>query len=87
MNAQTKMSVKGQVVIPKDVRDALAWENGVELDVIKGANSVTLRPKSTKRKAMTWTEFRKTVPPHEGPSIPEEEWAEAIGEMFRKEWR
>jgi AbrB family looped-hinge helix DNA binding protein len=87
MNAQTKMSVKGQIVIPKDVRDALSWEQGMEFDIIQGRNSVTLKPVVAKRKTMTWEEFRRGLPKHEGPPIPESEWDEAIAEMFRKDWR
>jgi len=43
MNAQTKVSAKGQVVIPKDVRDRLHWAPGTPLDVIEKAGSVTLK--------------------------------------------
>ncbi len=42
MNAQTRVSAKGQVVIPKDVRDRLHWAPGTPLDVIEKAGSVTL---------------------------------------------
>jgi AbrB family looped-hinge helix DNA binding protein len=86
MSQHVKMSVKGQVVIPKDVRDALGWPQGVELDVIKGRDSVTLRPKSKKRKTLTIEEFRKLVPPYEGAYVPESEWRGAIEQMFREEW-
>jgi AbrB family looped-hinge helix DNA binding protein len=86
MSQHVKMSVKGQVVIPKDVRDSLGWPMGVELDVIKGRDSVTLRPKAEKRKTITMAEFRKTVPPYDGPFISESEWRGAIEQMFRDQW-
>ena len=81
------MSVKGQIVIPKDVRDALAWGQGMEFDVIRGTNSVTLKPKAKARKTMTWAEFKRRVPKYDGPYIPEEDWEIGIAEMFRKEWQ
>jgi AbrB family looped-hinge helix DNA binding protein len=86
MNAQTKMSVKGQVVIPKDVRDALAWKDGMEFDVIKGLNSITLKPKAQPRKRISFEELKARLPKYDGPYIPESEWEEGIAEMFRKEW-
>lgn len=45
MNAFTKLSDKGQVVVPKASRDRLGWQPGVELEVIESADSVTLRPR------------------------------------------
>ncbi len=44
MNAQTKLSAKGQVVIPKDVRDRLRWAEGMKLAVVESSGSVTLIP-------------------------------------------
>jgi AbrB family looped-hinge helix DNA binding protein len=53
MNTQTKVSAKGQVVIPKDVRDRLNWAEGTRLDVVESAGSVTLVPlKSRLRPSM-----------------------------------
>lgn len=45
MNAFTRLSDKGQVVVPKASRDRLGWQPGVELEVIESADSVTLRPR------------------------------------------
>jgi AbrB family looped-hinge helix DNA binding protein len=87
MNAQTRLSGKGQVIIPKDVRDALHWEDGLELEVVKGANSVTLKPKAEPRERITFEEFKRRLPKYDGPYIPEEEWAEGIADMFRREWK
>jgi AbrB family looped-hinge helix DNA binding protein len=44
MNTQTRLSAKGQVVIPKDVRDALGLKPGMRLDVSTQGSSVTLKP-------------------------------------------
>jgi AbrB family looped-hinge helix DNA binding protein len=45
MTAMTKVSAKGQVVIPKDVRDRLRWPQGTELEVVDGPAGVMLRKK------------------------------------------
>lgn len=47
----TTLSSKGQIVIPKEIRDALHWEAGTRLTLVPGASGVTLRavPKETGR--------------------------------------
>jgi AbrB family looped-hinge helix DNA binding protein len=56
MNAITKMSAKGQVVIPKDVRDRLHWLEGTQLKVVESGNAVTLSP------AKSWLKPRNPLP-------------------------
>lgn len=46
----TKLSAKGQVVLPKRVRDELGWEIGTEFVVERSGTGVTLRPKASVRK-------------------------------------
>ncbi|CAG7857428.1 hypothetical protein MCAMS1_02241 [biofilm metagenome] len=40
-----KLSSKGQVVIPKEVRDELHWKIGTELVLVPSANGISLRNK------------------------------------------
>lgn len=42
----TKLSSKGQVIIPKGVRGARRWEVGLELQVIDTGDGILLRPKA-----------------------------------------
>ena len=69
MNAFTKLSSKGQVVIPKDVRDALGWSEGQPLTVRHSGGRAILEPTVPKRETITWEEFRRRVPKYEGPPV------------------
>jgi AbrB family looped-hinge helix DNA binding protein len=40
----TKLSSKGQVVLPKPVRDARSWKPGTELAVEETTDGILLRP-------------------------------------------
>lgn len=42
--ASTRMSSKGQVVIPREVRERHAWGPGTEFTVEEAGNVVVLRP-------------------------------------------
>jgi AbrB family looped-hinge helix DNA binding protein len=48
--AKTKLSTKGQVILPKSVRDHLRWPPGTELSVEETADGVFLR-RAAKRPA------------------------------------
>jgi AbrB family looped-hinge helix DNA binding protein len=41
----TRVSSKGQVVLPKAIRDAHGWSPGTELLIEDGPNGVLLRPR------------------------------------------
>jgi AbrB family looped-hinge helix DNA binding protein len=49
--ATITLSSKGQVVIPKEIRDELRWEPGAQLTVISTPSGVTIKavPKKTTR--------------------------------------
>jgi len=71
MNAYTKLSAKGQVVVPKATRDRLGWVAGTDLELIESGDGVTLRPRRpgktlTPEKAV---EILRSLYKHEGPPI------------------
>jgi AbrB family looped-hinge helix DNA binding protein len=69
MNALTKLSSKGQVVIPKDVRDALGWPEGQALTVRLSGGRAILEPPMQKRETITYEEFRRRMPKYDGPPV------------------
>lgn len=89
MNAQTKISAKGQVVIPKDVRDRLNWPQGTQLKVVENGNTVTLSPikswlKPKEPFPRTTTEDLRKLPKWEGPPLSIEEISSLSPETLRK---
>jgi AbrB family looped-hinge helix DNA binding protein len=44
----TKLSSKGQIVIPKEIRDELHWEAGMQLSLVATGGAVSLRAMPTK---------------------------------------
>jgi len=40
----TRLSTKGQIILPKDIRDARAWTPGTEFTVEEAGDGVLLRP-------------------------------------------
>lgn len=89
MHAKTTLSAKGQVVIPKDVRDALGLRPGQSLDVIRTESGILLRPSVAKsgRSFEEITASLRTLYEHEGPPLSIGKMDRAVDEMFRKEWR
>ncbi len=44
MNARAKMSSKGQIVVPKSVRDEHGWGEGMEFEFIESGKGVLVQP-------------------------------------------
>ncbi|MBQ1497368.1 MAG: AbrB/MazE/SpoVT family DNA-binding domain-containing protein [Sphingomonas sp.] len=49
MNSRTQISPSGDVAIPKDVRERLAWRAGTPLELIETADGITLRRRPVSR--------------------------------------
>lgn len=81
----TKLSSKGQVIIPKTFRDAHHWTTGLELTVIEMNDGILLKPKllfeevSLDKVAGC---LRST-----GPTKSQEDIAAAMRRAAKKVWR
>lgn len=81
MNAHTQLSAKGQIVIPKQVRDAHDWLPGTAFEVIDRPDGVLLRPTSRPLSRLSLADFNAAVPPHEGPPLTLEEMDAAVARL------
>ena len=86
MNAHTRLSAKGQVVIPTGVRDLHDWRPGIELEVVDRPDGVLLRRIATGERKLTLEEFWARNPPHEGPTVTLEEMNEGVMRAARETW-
>ncbi len=85
----TRLSSKGQLVLPKSVRDARGWEGGTVFDVIDGGrNAVTLvkREQDAEGRKMTLEEFRKLALKYDGPPVTDKMIKEAVLAEAKRRW-
>ena len=84
MNARTTLSAKGQVVIPKDVRDRLSLSPGDKLEVIERPDGVLLLKQSIKSGEsfeQITARIRSRIN-YTGPVVSIEEMDQAIADMW-----
>jgi AbrB family looped-hinge helix DNA binding protein len=85
MNAKTTLSAKGQVVIPKDVRDQLGLSPGQVLDVVPMGGGVLLKPQHRKS-GRSFDEIMVSIKAryqHQGPPVAIPDMDEAITQMVQ----
>ena len=69
MNARTRISSKGQVVIPKEIRDALHLRAGEVLDVSREGRRIVLEPSSPYVERISYEEFKRRIPAYKGSPV------------------
>lgn len=72
----TRLSSKGQIIIPKTLRDAYQWEAGQEFAVIDVGDGILLQPK--RPFPLTSLEDVAGCLPYNGPAKSIEEMEQAI---------
>ena len=77
----TRLSTKGQLILPKDVRDHHGWRSGTELEVEDRGDSVVLR--EVERLPVTGIEDLVGCAGYDGPARSLEEMDEAIARGVR----
>jgi len=89
MTAQTRLSAKGQIVIPKDVRDRLGLAEGTVFDVIERGGEVILRP-PPRRATISMDEARARMARLQSaarPPVSDEDIADAGPRMAAERYR
>jgi AbrB family looped-hinge helix DNA binding protein len=85
--ASTKLSTKGQVVLPREIRDGLNWKAGTELQVDRDGDVVTLRARSALPAKTLNARDVVGILQWNGPTVSIREMDQAIDDMFRREWK
>lgn len=78
----TRLSTKGQVIIPKEVREHQGWDAGVELLVEEQGNTVVLR--SAKADGTTTLRDLLGITGYQGPRLSQAEMEEGIARGARE---
>jgi AbrB family looped-hinge helix DNA binding protein len=81
----TRVSSKGQVVLPKSVRAALEWNPGQELTIERREDGILLRPRQHEAK-LTAAEVAGILK-YDGPPVSLEDMERAIEEELQERWR
>lgn len=89
MSVEITLSSKGQIVIPKDVRDALDLAPGATLRLSREGRRIVIETGTPKpaRPRITYEEFRQRIPKYEGPAATIEDMNAAVDAMFAKRGR
>lgn len=82
MGIELTLSSKGQIVIPKDVRDALGLRAGGKLTLEQVGRRLILEAHSESRERISYEEFRRRVPRYKGPPVAVEDMTARVGHLF-----
>ncbi len=77
---QTKLSAKGQVVIPKDVRDRLGLVEGMVFDVVEREGEIVLKKEGSHSDGMSAAEALREIQSfyrYDGPPVSIKDMKEA----------
>lgn len=86
MNVRARISSKGQLVLPKAVRDAFGLGPGSEVEIESTGNSIVLKPITRRsRKRYTVDEVAGFLK-YEGPPVSIRDMDRAIEDEVRRKW-
>lgn len=83
--ARTRLSSKGQLIIPKEVRERHGWRAGTELEVEDQGEVVVLRRAEPLFPPTTFEQVRGCLK-YVGPPVPIEDFDKGIDEHIQEMW-
>jgi AbrB family looped-hinge helix DNA binding protein len=89
MNARAKMSSKGQIVVPKPLRDAHGWGAGTEFEFVESGKGVLVQPVEEfdpRFPPITFEEFMARRIKYDGPPVSLEDMDRAVLEEAGRRW-
>lgn len=90
MNIRAKISSKGQVVVPKEIRDRLGFAEGSEVEFLETGDGVFMKSvpsRASKFPPITFDEFKARRAIWKGKPITNEDMDKAIASEARRRWR
>jgi AbrB family looped-hinge helix DNA binding protein len=86
MNARAKISSKGQLVLPKAVREAYGLTAGSEVNIESAGDAIVLKPLHKKdRRTYTIDEVAGFLK-YDGPPVTVEDMERGVLEEARRKW-
>jgi AbrB family looped-hinge helix DNA binding protein len=82
---KSHMSSKGQVVIPKSLRDSKGIGAGSEIEFVDHPEGVLMRLPQRKKR-YTLEDLLNVLPPYKGPPITDAMMQERMDEAMRERW-
>lgn len=83
---KTKVSSRGQVVIPKAYRQKLGWDAGTELEVCEEGGQVLLMPEPSRKKKLSIKDVAGILHRPRQKAITLEEMDLAIEAAVKEKW-
>ena len=83
----TRLSTKGQIVLPKEIRERRRWKSGMRLVVEETAEGVLLKPEDLFAPAALEDVFGCLKDKYQGPPLTLEEMEEALTAEARRHAR
>ncbi len=86
MNARAKISSKGQLVLPKAIRDAYGLGAGSEVEVESAGDVILLRPRPRKARQTYTIDQVAGFLKYDGPPVTVEDMERGIVKEARRMW-
>jgi AbrB family looped-hinge helix DNA binding protein len=90
MNVRAKFSSKGQIVVPKEIRDRLGFVEGTEVAFSETNDGLLIKPiptRNSKFPSITFEEFKKLRVKWTGKPVTIEDMDKAIVKEASRRWR